>query len=104
MATLIFNVNPTDPDAEDRRGMDLAINRENARRAALVPPGTPLPQSTNVERRASYGEILAARLLESHLSLIKEANDLAWKNVEPRWLISTDAQRLAAANQLAPLP
>lgn len=65
-------------DTPDRRAMDAQIAAENARRAALEPPGTPLANSTAAERKSSYETILSARLAEVHASYIAQAGvDLA---------------------------
>lgn len=62
----------------DRRAMDAQIAAENARRAALETPGTPLANSTAAERKTSYEAILNARLAEVHASYVSQANsDLA---------------------------
>lgn len=106
MATLVITVNATGTaDEEDRRAMNLAIDRENEIRAAQTPPGTPLPKSTAAERKASYETILAPRIMSAHLSLIREAGESTlFRNLKPRWDIATDAQRAAAAAALPPLP
>ena len=106
MATLVITVNATGTaDEEDRRAMNLAIARENELRAAQTPPGTPLPNSTALERKASYEAILGPRVMSAHQSLIREAGDSAmFRNLKPRWDIATDAQRAAAAAALPPLP
>jgi hypothetical protein len=103
MSTLAITVNVSNPDEEDRRAMDLIIARENERRAALVPPGTPLPNSTAAERKSSYESLIAPMLLDAHKAFIREAGDLSFRNMKARWDIATDAQRIAAANQLPSL-
>jgi hypothetical protein len=103
MSTLAITVQVSNPDEEDRRAMDLIINRENARRAALTPPETPLPNSTAAERRSSYESLLAPIMLDAHKQYIREAGDLSFKSIKARWDIATDAQRIAAANQLPSL-
>lgn len=86
MATLVLTVNATGTaDEEDR--------------------GTPLPKSTAAERKASYEAILGPRVQSAHQSLIREAGDsVMFRDLKPRWDIATDAQRVAAAAQLPPLP
>jgi hypothetical protein len=106
MATLVITVNATgSADEEDRRAMNLAIDRENEIRAAQTPPGTPLPKSTAAERKASYEAIMGPKVQSAHQSLIREAGDsVMFRDLKPRWDIATDAQRAAAAAQLPPLP
>jgi len=53
------------------------ITAENARRAALVPPGTPLalwPNSTNAEKKASYLGILLQGVTNTHASYVQQAS------------------------------
>lgn len=61
-------------DQGDRRAMDAQIAAENARRAALQPPGNPLANSTAAERKASYEVVLNARIAEVHASYVSQAN------------------------------
>lgn len=60
-------------DQGDKRAMDAQITAENARRAALETPGTPLANSTAAERKASYEVVLNARLAEVHASYVAQA-------------------------------
>jgi hypothetical protein len=98
MATLVLTVNATGTaDEEDRRAMNLAIDRENEARAAQTPPGTPLPKSTAAERKASYEIIMGPKFQSSHLSLIKEAGSQAlFRDLRPLWDAANDAKRAAA--------
>lgn len=61
------------PDAEDQRAARHAIFTENTRRAALTPPGTPLPNSTAAEVRASYLSILTSQIANQHSTNITYA-------------------------------
>lgn len=98
MATLVITVNATGPaDEEDRRAMNLAIDRENEIRAAQTPPGTPLPKSTAAERKASYEAIMGPKVQSAHQSLILEAGQqVLFKNLRPLWDVASDAKRAAA--------
>lgn len=93
---------PTDADKE----VALArIAEENARRAALTPPGAVLPTSTNVEIRNSYEQYWAYVQLQAHLGWMPvEAEKAMRTDLGPRWQISSNAQRLAALAALQPLP
>lgn len=98
MATLVITVNVTgSADEEDRRAMNLAIDRENEIRAAQTPPGTPLPKSTAAERKASYEAIMSPRVQSAHQSLILEAGQqVLFKDLRPLWDVASDAKRAAA--------
>lgn len=98
MATLLLTVNATGPaDEEDRRAMNLAIDRENEIRAAQTPPGTPLPKSNATERKASYEAIFTPKIQSAHLSLIQEAGSQAmFRDLRPLWDAANDAKRAAA--------
>lgn len=98
MATLVITVNVTgSADEEDRRAMNLAIDRENEIRAAQTPPGTPLPKSTAAERKASYEAIMGPKVQSAHQSLILEAGQqVLFKNLRPLWDVASDAKRAAA--------
>lgn len=98
MATLVITVNATgSADEEDRRAMNLAIDRENEIRAAQTPPGTPLPKSTAAERKASYEAIMGPKVQSAHQSLILEAGQqVLFKNLRPLWDVASDAKRAAA--------
>lgn len=98
MATLVITVNATGTaDEEDRRAMNLAIDRENEIRAAQTPPGTPLPKSTAAERKASYEAIMGPKVQSAHQSLILEAGQqVLFKDLRPLWDVASDAKRAAA--------
>ncbi len=98
MATIILTVNATGTaDEEDRRAMNLAIDRENEARAAQTPPGTPLPKSNALERKASYEAIFGPKVQSAHLSLIHEAGQQTlFRNLRPLWDAANDAKRAAA--------
>lgn len=61
------------PDAEDQRAARHIIALENARRAALTPPGTPLPTATGADVKASYLAILTGILTSAHTSYIAQS-------------------------------
>lgn len=105
MATIVSVVQFTGTaDEEDRRAFQYVVEQENARRAALTPPGTPLPASTVAERRSSYELIATPKVLQWHLSNIRESDVATLAQVRARWPIATDAQRAAALAALPPLP
>lgn len=81
---------------EDRRGMIYVIEKENARRAALDPPGTPLPLSDNIEIRNSYEVVTTATMQAAHDSYIEQSNVASLRDVRTVWDAATDAQRNAA--------
>lgn len=98
MSTVIILANVTgSADEEDRRAIKLLIDQENARRAALDPPGTPLPDSTAAERKASYESVLALLLASAHASYIAQAGDrVLLSQLKPLWQAANDAKRAAA--------
>ena len=106
MSAVTFTTNVVGtPDEQDRRAFRLIVDNENARRAALTPPGTPLPASTAAERKSSYEIVLAQTVLSAHKSYIDQASDLvATVELKKRFLIATDAQQAAALAALPPLP
>ena len=66
------------PDADDQRAARYIIDQENARRAALDPPGTPLEKTPGSALKANYLHLLMDDVLtNAHLSYIGQANDAA---------------------------
>lgn len=61
------------PDAEDALGARHIIFLENQRRAALTPPGTPLPFATPAQVKSSYLSVLLATVASAHSSYIQQA-------------------------------
>lgn len=59
---------------EDKRAGLYAIQEENKRRAALTPPGTPLPSGNPAQISASLKEIMDGVLKEIHSHNIARAN------------------------------
>ena len=97
MAVVTIAANVTGiADEEDRRAMVHVIDAENARRAALDPPGVALTKSTAVERRTSYETVMAMRLGEIHASYIAQSNVASLADVRALWATATDAKRNAA--------
>ena len=97
MPTAVISANVTGSlDQEDRRAMVYIINQENARRAALDPPGEPLPISTNVEIRQSYAVVQSALLTAAHLSYVQQSNVATLQDLREAWNTATDNQRNAA--------
>jgi len=97
--TVAANVTGT-PDAADRRAMDKEILKENSRRERLDPPGTPLPNSTAPERKASYETILAAQLQETHLTNVANAQQAGVKQILEAWPNASATQKLNAQSLL----
>jgi hypothetical protein len=89
-------------DADDFRAAQYIIDIENARRAALDPPETPLPDSTNAEVKASYESMLLEIIDKAHTSYKKQASEqaLANDNIKSLWESATDAERQAAITAL----
>lgn len=85
-------------DANDFRAAQYIIDIENARRAALDPPETPLPVGTNAEVIASYESILLEIIDKAHNSYKKQASEqaLSNNNIKFLWESATDAERAAA--------
>lgn len=74
MATgLTFAVSATGTATDDDRVVfRRVVAAENTRRGRQSPPGTPLPDSTASERRASFLEILTDRVQGRHARNITE--------------------------------
>ena len=89
-------------DADDFRAAQYIIDIENARRAALDPPETPLPVGTNAEVKASYESMLLEIIDRAHTSYKKQASEqaLANDNIKSLWESATDAERQAAISAL----
>lgn len=100
-----FAINITGATGADAKAAQYIVDNENARRAALDPPGTPLPTSPANALLASYETVLAATLSTAHDSYIVQAADadLSEQNARERWRLSSDAQRAAALAELEPL-
>lgn len=97
MSTIVLVVQASGTaDQEDRRAMDLEISKENARRATLSPPGTPLPNSTATERRQSYEAIFTPKVQAAHQNNINESNVATLEDLRTAWAAATDQQRNAA--------
>ena len=84
------------PNELDRRAARLIVARENARRAALDPPGTALLVGNDAQLAASYITVLNALLASSHASYVEQASREAYDNAKAIWDAATDAQRAAA--------
>lgn len=84
-------------DESDLRAARFMVAQENARRAALTPPGTPLPTSTGAELRTSYQTVLSAVVVSAHGSYVKQSSEAALRNeFKTAFDAATDAQRAAA--------
>ena len=102
-----FAVNVTEANAErDGQAARYIVDQENERRAALDPPGDPLPTTPAGELLTSYETCLAQTLESAHESYALQAVSNAAEATEAkeRWVISSDAQRIASLNELEPLP
>lgn len=102
MPTLLIETRVTGPaDRDDRDTMVDVITKENERRAALTPPGTPLLFSTVVEQRASYAEVMSVVANDIHRHNISQAFTATLQDIRERWPNATDQQRAAALAALA---
>lgn len=63
----IAQVNASNFSNQDTQAAIYYIEQENLRRAALTPPGVPLPLATTQERKNSYEIVLTDILLAAHL-------------------------------------
>ena len=84
------------PSELDVAGANKRVEDENARRAALDPPGTPLLLSTGAELKASYLEVLAADITRAHASKVLEANETSLAVAKAFWDTATEAERASA--------
>jgi len=64
------------PDGNDTRAAKYIIKVENDRRAALDPPGTPLPDATGAEVKSSYLTILIDIISNAHTDYIRQAKEV----------------------------
>ena len=64
-------------DPNERRAIEMLTKIENARRAELDPPGTPLLVDTAANRKTAYEAILANLLAGMHASYIAQAGEAA---------------------------
>lgn len=103
MSTLTMTINVSNPDAEDRKAMEAAIDEWNAPILAANPPGTPLPKSTAQERRTSYETILVARNMSAHASRVAEAKEKTWRDVKDLAKANPAKEDAAIAAALAAL-
>lgn len=97
MSTQTSTVQLANPDNEDRRAYKFVVEAENARRAAATPPETPLPASTNNERKSSAEIIYAQRVQEMHRSYIKQADDVTKREIIAAFDAQPDEAKRAAA-------
>jgi hypothetical protein len=98
MTTVTISTNIATFDRDDREVANAAIEAENQRRSLMTPPGTPLPNSTAAEMRASYQTIMADRVMAVHQAGIKSitANNTTVRQIRDAAMVATDAQRAAA--------
>lgn len=88
---VVFTIDYTGtPDSDDVLAARHIIHLENARRAALTPPGTPLTFANNAQLKASYLSTLLATVTSAHLSYIQQA-----KSVQGTALRFTPAELVA---------
>jgi len=96
MTTLVIETRVTGTaDREDRETMLDVIGKENARRAALVPPEAPLPFSTVAEQRTSYGICLTVGGNDIHRHNISQSSELTVKEFRDKFAQFSDADRAA---------
>ena len=97
MATAVIECRVTGIlDTEDRRAMLFIVNAENARRAALTPPGEPLSVVDNTAIRTSYQTVQSSLLNTAHRSYINQSNVASLNDIRGAWENATDQQRNAA--------
>lgn len=88
------------PDSDDVLAGRHVIFLENQRRAALEPPGTPLPTATGANLRDSYLTVLLATITSAHLSYIQQAKSASGADVRftPEGLEEIRANLMARLN------
>lgn len=97
MPTAVIAVTVTGAlDQADKRAMLYIVNAENARRAKLTPPGTPLPIATNAEIRDSYKIVQGDLLIAAHLDYVKQSDVATLADIRTLWEAANDTQRNAA--------
>ena len=97
MATAVIECRVTGTlDTEDRRAMLFIVNQENARRAALTPPGEQLSVADNTAIRTSYQTAQTSVLVAAHSSYIQQSNIASLADIRAVWDAATDQQRNAA--------
>ena len=105
MSAITFSVDFSGtPDEMDRAAAQYIVDEENARRAAQVPPETPLPDGTGAELKASYLQMLEQIITNAHASYLKQFRTKEIRDVKVRWDLATDAERAAALAELPPAP
>lgn len=82
-------------DQADKRAMLFIIAQENARRAALDPPGEPLLTTDNPTIRGSYAVVQSAILNSAHLSYVDQSDIASLADIRAAWEAATDNQRNA---------
>lgn len=85
----------------DDQAANYIVGLENARRAALNPPGDALPLTPLASLQSSYEAVLEQMLEGAHMNHVAQAARVALDN---GWLRSTSAQRAAALAALEPAP
>lgn len=68
-----ITVNLSNLSNTDRQAAIYMIEQENTRRAALTPPGTPLPLTSAAEIKASYEAVWVAIAQAAHLGHITQS-------------------------------
>lgn len=95
---LVFSVSFTGtPTGHDTGAAQFIVDIENTRLAGLTPPGTPLPDSTPGELKASALGLLSTEIQQKWDTYVKKAGakagDIA--DIKQIWLDATDEQRVA---------
>ncbi len=94
MTTLVIETRVTgSADREDRETMIDVITKENDRRAALDPPGTPLLMSTVPEQRTSYAEVMSVVANDVHRHNMSQAVELTFREIRDFLPNATDTQK-----------
>lgn len=84
-------------DAADRRAFRMVVDQENARRAALIPPETPLPNATNAEYKSSAEIVYAMRMNDAHRDYIRQADETTKREIIAAFDAQPDEAKRAAA-------
>ena len=88
------------PDRSDRDAAQWLIDNENARRAAMDPPLSPLPSGNGAELKASYLAVLTETINSTHASYIQQAAEKTQQDVRELWRNASEVQRQAAITAL----
>jgi hypothetical protein len=71
----------------------MIVDAENVRRAALDPPGTPLPFGTNQEKKASYLTSMLQVVLAAHGSYRSQVTRVDYTTRKAAWDAASQSVR-----------